>query len=135
VNIFFQGPAALITDEWYEAYRPHRQRIAIRDISSVFVVDKGRTAPAPLLVGSSSAAGLLAGAGSLGWPHGSPLWIGAALAVLVVASLTGRRGDRRPSHQLWAVHFGVHLLLLETTDPEELAEVRTAVTRAAAAAA
>jgi hypothetical protein len=134
VTIFFQGPAALITDEWYEAYRPRRQRIAIRNISSVFVADKAGAAPAPLLVGSSSAAGLLAGAGWLGWPHVGPLWMGAALAVLVVASLTGRRGDSRPSYQLWGVHFGLHVLLLETADPDELAEVRTAVTRAAAAA-
>jgi hypothetical protein len=126
VVIFYQGPSARITETAYEARLPFEQRVAIGDISYAYTSVAGRTTPKPLLVGSSSTAGVLALAAWSGWPAADPpLWIGTALALAVVASLTARTiGERGLTYQLWAVVHGVHVLLMQTLDKEEFSQVR-----------
>jgi uncharacterized protein DUF6232 len=124
--VFYQGSSARITETAYEARLPYEQCVAIRDISYVFSSVTGRVTARPLLVGSSSTAGLLALAAWFGWPGvDPPTWVGAALALAVVASLTARTiGDRGLTYQLWAVVYGVKVLLMQTLDEREFAQVR-----------
>jgi hypothetical protein len=135
--VYFRGPSARITDTWYVAYRPYSQKVAIRDISYAFGVERGTANPTPLLVGSSSTGAVLAVVAWFEWfDFTRPAWAGAGLLMVVAASLTARAclNDQGRSFELWAVVYGVHVLLLDTTEREEFEQVRRALVRALQAA-
>ncbi len=124
---FYRGPAARITDK---RCKTRWADLAIRDLSAAYVVLVGRPSPPPVLVGSSSTAGVLAVA--FGFGMDPPLLAAAALLMLAAASMTARAclADLGVEYEIWAVNFGVHVLLLHTPDEVEFGQVRRALVRA-----
>ena len=119
---FYRGPAARITDKRCET---RWADLAIRDLTAAYVVLVGRPSPPPVLVGSSSTAGVLAVA--FGFGMDPPL-----LLMMAAASMTARAclADLGVEYEIWAVHFGVRVLLLHTADEVEFGQVRRALVRA-----
>jgi hypothetical protein len=128
-TIYYRGPLALITEDWFEVRVPQRRRFPIKELSNVHEERSGE----PLALRGVGAAGATAAAVAVSLPFLDPpvFWFGT-VAVLVAPCAIGGACWRmnRADLELWATCGGLRIRLFTSRDARAFGQVKRALLRA-----